>query len=96
MLLKMAKFHFSLWLSRPQFHSLAAPLNLYWASQVVALVVKNQPTNAEDMRGAGSTPGSGRQPGRGNGNPFHYCCLDNPIDRGARQGHKESEMTEAT
>ena len=31
----------------------------------------------------GSIPGSGRSPGEGNGNPPHYSCLENPIDRGA-------------
>ena len=31
----------------------------------------------------GSIPGSGRSPGEGNGNPFQYSCLENPIDGGA-------------
>ena len=31
----------------------------------------------------GSTPGSGRSPGEGNGNPFQYSCLENPMDGGA-------------
>ena len=31
----------------------------------------------------GSTPGSGRSPGEGNGNPLQYSCLENPMDRGA-------------
>ena len=43
-------------------------------------VVKNLPANAED---AGSTPGLGRSPGEGNGNPVQYSCLENPMDRGA-------------
>ena len=30
-----------------------------------------------------SIPGSGRSPGKGNGNPLQYSCLKNPIDRGA-------------
>ena len=29
-----------------------------------------------------SIPGSRRSPGEGNGNPFQYSCLKNPIDRG--------------
>ena len=29
-----------------------------------------------------STPGSGRSPEEGNGNPLQYSCLENPIDRG--------------
>ena len=28
----------------------------------------------------GSIPGSGRSPGEGNGNPFQYSCLKNPMD----------------
>ena len=32
---------------------------------------------------AGSIPGSGRPPGKRNGNPFQYSCLGNPMDRGA-------------
>ena len=54
------------------------------ASQV-ALVVKNLPANAGDVRDAGLIPGSGRSPGEGNGNPFQYSCLENPMDRGAWQ-----------
>ena len=28
-------------------------------------------------------PGLGRSPGGGHGNPLHYACLQNPMDRGA-------------
>ena len=31
----------------------------------------------------GSIPGSGRFPGEGNGNPFQYSCLENPMNGGA-------------
>ena len=31
----------------------------------------------------GSSPGMGRSPEEGNGNPLQYYCLENPIDRGA-------------
>ena len=31
----------------------------------------------------GSIPGLGRSPGEGNGSPFQYSCLENPMDRGA-------------
>ena len=44
------------------------------------LVVKNLPTNAGDLRDSGSTPGSGRSPGGGHGNPLQYSCLENPMD----------------
>ena len=30
-------------------------------------------------------PGLGRSPGEGNGNPFQYSCLENPMDKGAWQ-----------
>ena len=68
------------------------------ASQV-ALVVKNMPANARDIREVGSIPGSGRSPGGGLGNPLQYPCLENPMDRGAGQapwGHKELDTDEAT
>ena len=45
-------------------------------------MVKNLPANAGD---AGSIPQSGRCPGEGNGNPLHYSCLGNPMNRGAWQ-----------
>ena len=54
------------------------------ASQA-ALVVKNLPANAGDVRDTSSIPGLGRSPGGGNGNPLQYSCLGNPIDRGAWQ-----------
>ena len=31
----------------------------------------------------GSAPRSGKFPGGGHGNPHKYCCLENPMDRGA-------------
>ena len=42
-------------------------------------VVKNPPANAKDT---GSISGPGRSPGGGQGNPFQYSCLENPMDRG--------------
>ena len=53
-----------------------------WASQV-ALVVKNPPANAGDIRDAGSIPGLGRSPEGGHGHPLQYSCLENPMDGGA-------------
>ena len=43
-------------------------------------VSKESACNAGDP---GLIPGSGRSPGEGNGNPFQYPCLENPMDRGA-------------
>ena len=49
----------------------------------MALVVKNPSASARDVRDVGSSPGSGRFPGGGHGNPLQYSCLENPMDRGA-------------
>ena len=43
-------------------------------------MVKSPAANAGDV---GLIPGSGRSPGEGNGNPFQYSGLENPMDRGA-------------
>ena len=46
-------------------------------------MVRNMPANAGDARHSGSIPGEGKSPGRGNGNPRQYSCLENPMYRGA-------------
>ena len=46
-------------------------------------VVKYLLANAGDTRDVSSIPELGRFPGVGNGNPFHYSCLENSMDRGA-------------
>ena len=43
-------------------------------------VIKESACNVGDL---GSTPGLGRSPGEGNGNPLQYSCLENSVDRGA-------------
>ena len=48
----------------------------------MVLMIKNPPTNAGDIRDAGSTPGWGGSPGEGNSNPLQYSYLEKPIDRG--------------
>ena len=69
------------------------------ASQV-ALVVKNLPANAGDVRDVGSVPQLGRSPEEGTGFPLQYSWLGNSMDRGAWQatvhGVAESDMTEVT
>jgi len=52
------------------------------ASQV-ALVVKNPPATAGDIRDMGLIPGLGRSPGGGHNNPFQYSYQQNPMDREA-------------
>ena len=68
-----------------------------WAFQV-ALVVKNPPANAGDVRDVGSIPESGRSPRGGNGNSLQYSCLENPIILAgySPRGCKESDTTEET
>ena len=46
-------------------------------------MVKDPLAIAGDVRDTGSTPGPGRCPGGGHGNPLQYPCLENPMDRGA-------------
>ena len=57
-------------------------IRLMEASQE-ALVVKNLPANAGDVRDLSFIPGSGRSTGRRNDNPFKCSCLENSTDRGA-------------
>ena len=47
-------------------------------------MVKCLPANEAKERQV-QIPGSGRSPGGGNGNPFQYACLENPMDRRAWQ-----------
>ena len=49
-------------------------------SSLMAQMIKNLPTNAGDPD---SIPGSGTSPRGGNGNPFRYSCMGNPMDTGA-------------
>ena len=51
-------------------------------SQCMGGGVKESACNAGDL---GLTPGSGRSPGEGNGNPLQYSCVDNPMDEGTWQ-----------
>ena len=57
---------------------------------LVTQTVKNPPANTGDP---GSIPGSGRSPGEGNGYPFQYSCLENPMDTGVWRATVH-EMTE--
>ena len=77
------------WESCPFSHFLGTRVYRPWlllsrASQV-ALVVKNPPANAGDVRDKRLIPGLGRWPRAGHGNPLQYSCLENPMDRRAWQ-----------
>ena len=65
-------------------------------------MVKNLSVNADARheREAGLIPRSGRSPGKANGNPLQYSCLENTSDRGTWQAtvHRVTELdtTEST
>ena len=73
------------------------PFWSFRASQV-ALVAKNLPNNAGDIRDMGSISGLKGSPGGRHGNPLQDSCLENPMDRGVYSpwGRKKSDTTEAT
>ena len=52
------------------------------------LVVQNLPVSAGDVKDMGSSPGLGRPPGGGHGNPLQYSCLANAMDRGAWRAYR--------
>ena len=57
------------------------------AASQVALVVKNLPANAGDLRDVGLISGSGKSSGGGHGNPLQYSCLENPHGQRSLGGH---------
>ena len=63
-------------------------------------VGKESAWNAGEAEVMGSITRSGTCPGEGHDNVLQYPCLENPMDRRlagySPQGHKESDMTEAT
>ena len=88
------------------------PVSFFWKLAVYKNLLNNLdglpqwPSSKESTCNAGvsgdasSIPGSGRPPGKGNGNPLQYSCL-NPMARGDWRaispcGHKELDTTEAT
>ena len=46
-------------------------------------MVKNLSASAGNVRDSGLMTGSERSPGGVHGNPLHYSCLENPMDRAA-------------
>ena len=69
-----------------------------------SVVKKNPPANAGDTGDAGLILGLGGSPGKGNGNPLQYSCLENSMLLLAWRslvgysacGGKESDSTEHT
>ena len=66
-----------------------------WQASQEALVVKNPPASAGDVRDTGSVPGLGRSPGVGNDNPLQYSPSVLLVGY-SPWGHKESDVTECT
>ena len=67
----------------------------------MALVVKNPPARAGDVRDMDSIPGTGRSPGGGLSSPLQYSCLGNPHGHRSLvgygpQGRRESVRTKVT
>ena len=58
----------------------------------MALVVKNLPANAGDIRAMDLIPCAGRSPGGGHGNPLQCSCLEKPMDSCGCRGEKSEIM----
>ena len=69
---------------RPRYRNGFFSLTSRRVSQVAQWLRSRLPI-AGDSRDMGLTPESGRSPGRGNGNPLQYSCLENPMGRGTWQ-----------
>ena len=62
--------------------ALAPSLHFFWIYFPGGSDGKASVYNVRDL---GLSPGLGRSPGEGNGNPLKYYCLENPMDREAWQ-----------
>ena len=68
----------------------------------MALVIKNPPANAGDVRDMGLIPGLGRSRGGAHGNPLQYSSQENPTNQGrsllgySAWGHMEPDTTVVT
>ena len=51
----------------------------------MAQVVKTLPARQKTQEMEVLIPGLVRVPGLGNGNPFQYSCLENPMEKGANE-----------
>ena len=80
-------FHWNIFKRRTDFREEVTINSLLKSSRAsqLALVVKNPPANAADVRDAGSFPGSVRSHGEGHGSSLQYSFQKNPMDRGARR-----------
>ena len=81
-------------------YTLSNLLHLIFSGGFPEGAVGNEYTcNAGDTGDTCCIPQLERSPGGGNGNPLHYSCLENPMDRVTwwaivQNGHKELDTTE--
>ena len=75
--------YFAIIMRNPWIHSAKLNSGSLEMSQVV-LVVKTLLVNAGDTGNLGSIPGLGRSPGKGNGSPLQYSCLEISMDGGSQ------------
>ena len=81
----MYEFHESAFPSVASFERPKGWIFTLLSPSLVAVVEKNLPDNAGDIRDTGSVPGCERPPGKGNGLPLQYSCPEHPTDREAWQ-----------
>ena len=65
--------------------SMNVSLSKFWEIVLLGLLaeIADGKASVYDVGDSGSIPRLGRFLGEGNGNPFQYYCLENPMDRGA-------------
>ena len=66
---------------------------LFMSEDMASLMGKESAYSARDTGDMGSIPGLGRSPREGYGDPLHYSCLENPMERGTWQAiaHRVTE-----
>ena len=64
---------------------LLRPQNIHYEYIILCWYVSglDSKESAHNLRHPGSIPELGRPPGKGNGNPLQYSCLENSTDRGS-------------
>ena len=67
--------------------NLTSPMKFHTSIMMVSLIAQQVRNllQCKRLRRRGFIPGLGRSYGGVNGNPLQYCCLENPMDRGAWQ-----------
>ena len=79
---KIGHLHLKVVLMKFMF-TVIAKIHYLGLAQMVIRGASDGKASAYNVGDPGSIPGSGRSPGEGNGNPFQYSCLENPMDRGS-------------